>query len=297
MDSSLKMPDMLPNQSVSVVIATLGGDMLAATLLSLNEGSFVPEEILICIPEENAHFVLPLECFNVKVLKTNFRGQVAQRAFGFARANCDLVMQLDDDILLDHHCIERLVNAMVILGSNAAVSPALIAQHSGQSVYAKPSVPKFIESFYFWLMNGVSGYQPGKIDLAGSAIGVDPVLAEERLVEVEWLAGGCVLHRQKNLVKENFWTRQGKAYCEDVVHSHILIQRGIRLFVDTSARCELEVTSQSTLGFSAFFIELYRDFCARKYYMHRLSRSSVRIYLHYLVRIASYAFARLRHTR
>lgn len=285
---------MSSKQTVSVVIATLGGGTLAATILSLNKGSVVPDEILICIPEENAHSVSPLERFNVKILKTNFRGQVAQRAFGFARANSDLVMQLDDDILLDHRCIERLVNALEILGSNVSVSPALIAQHTGQSVYSKPAAPKLIQTVYFWLMNGVKGYQPGKIDKSGSAVGVDCGISKTRFVNVDWLAGGCVLHRKANLVTENYWPLPGKAYYEDVVHSSILASKGVRLVVDTSARCSLELIRQSSYKLGDFSRNLYRDFLGRKYFLQRFSRESFRMYFYYLGRIASYLFSRLK---
>lgn len=285
---------MSQKQSVSVVIATLGGESLAATLLSLSDGSVVPDEILICIPAENAGQVIHLECDHVKILQTGFRGQVAQRALGFRMTSSDLVMQLDDDILVDRLCLERLLEALKILGSNVAVSPALIDQHTGRSVYVKPSGPKLLHATYFWLMNGANGYEPGKIDRSGSAVGVDPSASDSRFVEVEWLAGGCVLHYRENLVLDNFWPRAGKAYCEDVVHSHLLSQRRIRLVVDTSARCELELARQSTMTFAAFMRDLYRDFCARRYYMKRVSRSSARVYFYYLIRVASYAWSRLR---
>jgi hypothetical protein len=285
---------MQDNKSITVVIATLGGESLGSTVDTLNSGSLVPAEILICIPEQEAELARTLKSGNISVVSTGCRGQVAQRAIGFQRAKNALVMQLDDDMSVDQFCLERLAEASHKFGPNVAVAPALIDQHTGQSVYAKPKRSRFLQAIYFWLMNGAKGYVPGRIDKSGSAVGVDPATAQSRFVDVQWLAGGCVLHHKENLVLENFWQRAGKAYCEDVVHSHLLHQRGVRLIVDTAAHCELEVVRQSAFKFNAFVPDLYRDYLARKYYMKRLSISSSRIYLYYFIRFASYLWSRLR---
>lgn len=277
---------------ISVVIPTLGGKYLNSTLQILNSGSIVPDEILICIPEDIANCLPEFSSGNISIVPTPYRGQVAQRAFGFRRARYEYVLQLDDDMFVDYHCLECLLETSRALGPKVAVGPALVDLQTGRSVYESPRGPKFLLHIYFWLMNGVKGYQPGTIDKAASAVGVDPAFAVSRLVEVEWLAGGCMLQQRENLVLEDFWLRPGKAYCEDVVHSHILRHREICLFVDTSARCELEIVRQRMLPLRAFLVDLYRDFCARRYYMKRLSIASARMYLYYLIRFASYMCGR-----
>lgn len=279
---------------ITVVIATLGGDSLAATIRSLNSGSLVPAEILVCVPAENAPKVAHLHGGTTNIVKTDFRGQVAQRGAGFQRASNALVMQLDDDLLLDKFCLERLAATLHLLGPKAAVAPALLDVQTGQSVYKKPAKHGIILALYYWLMNGPEGYQPGRIDRSGSSIGVDPAVSPAPLYDVEWLAGGCVLHYRQNLVMENFWPLPGKAYYEDVVHSSILAANGIRLVIDPSARCSLELFSQSSLKPGDFFRNLYRDYLGRRYFMQRFSRQSFRIYLYYLGRLLSYLFSRLK---
>jgi hypothetical protein len=295
---NIQIPDVSSHfscrKSLSVIIATLGGRTLIPTIERLNQGSIKPDEILVCVPEVEASAITSFSYSNVRIIASPRRGQVAQRAFGFQLARYEYVLQLDDDMSVGEYCLEHLMEASQVLGPSIAVSPALIDAHTGQSVYKKPQGPKLLLAIYFWLMNGSKGYQPGKIDRAGSAVGVDPATVESRFVEVEWLAGGCMLHRRENLVLEDFWTRPGKAYCEDIVHSLVLNQRGIRLFVDTMAQCELEVVRQNTFNFLVFISDIYRDFCARSYYMKRFGRSSVRIYLFYSVRFASYFLSRLR---
>jgi hypothetical protein len=277
---------------ITVVIATLGGDSLASTIKSLNSGSKVPAEILVCIPTENASKVVHLEGGTTRIVKTSFRGQVAQRGAGFVRASNPLVLQLDDDLLLDRFCLERLTEALLSLGPKVAVSPALLDVQTGESVYKKPVKHRAVLSLYYWLMNGSSGYAPGKIDLSGSSIGVDPFVSRARFYDVEWLAGGCVLHHKANLVVENFWPLAGKAYYEDVVHSSILTANGLRLVIDSSARCSLKLFSHASLAPMVFFRNLYSDYLGRRYFMRRFSRQSFRIYLYYSGRILSYLFSR-----
>ena len=279
---------------ITIVIATLGGESLEATINSLNSGSVCPEEILVCIPADNAWKVAHVQRGNTSIVKTDFRGQVAQRVAGFQLASCPLVLQLDDDLLLDRYCLERLAATLKLLGPKAAVAPALVDVQTGQSVYKRPEKNRVVLGLYYWLMNGARGYEPGRIDRSGSSVGVDPSASTDRLHYVEWRAGGCVLHRRENLVTENFWPLPGKAYYEDLIHSLILSASGIRLVIETSAICTVELSSQASFTTLDFFQNLYRDYLGRKYFMQRFSRRSFRIYLYYIERILSYLASRFK---
>lgn len=282
-----------PKDAVSVVIATLGGESLCVTIAALNRGSVPPTEILICIPAENAEKVAHLKAENIKILETNFRGQVPQRIWGFNQVSCDVVMQLDDDISVGEFCVERLLTTLRRLGSKVAVAPALLDRATGYSVYKKPLDNGVLSSFYYWMMNGAAGYAPGRIDKSGSAVGVNTSASGVALHDVEWLAGGCVMHYRSNLVRKNFWPLPGKAYYEDVVHSCLLSEQGVRLVIDASAHCTLELFREASVTPKEFFRILYRDYLARRYFMCRFSRQSPRIYLYYLIRGLSYLCKRL----
>ena len=275
---------------MTVVIATLGGDPLKGTIEALNRGSTVPDEILVCIPGNEAHKVQNFSYRNVKVLVTDCRGQVAQRTIGFRNASHDVVMQLDDDILVDEHCIEHLLKTLRMLGTEVAVAPSLMSLSTGESAYKKPERNKIILKVYYWLMNGPAGYQPGKIDKSGSPVGIDPKNANNDSSDVEWLAGACVMHYRKNLVLDNFYPFEGKAYYEDVIHSYHLKSKGISLKVVSGARCWLKPSSSSNYGPMEYLKHLASDYRARKYSLRLYSRRSLRIYLFYLVSYLSYVF-------
>ena len=76
----------IDTSGVSVVIPTLGGESLFKTVDYLNEGSMIPDEILVCIPDDQFYRAESLSHENVRVIKTTFYGQVAQRATGFQQA-------------------------------------------------------------------------------------------------------------------------------------------------------------------------------------------------------------------
>ena len=234
--------------NVSVVIATLGGDTLAKTIDTLNKGIYMPSEILICIPEGSANRVENISSANVRVVKTPMRGQVAQRAFGFQNVNQPLVLQLDDDVELDTFCLKTLVDFMSDK-EKISVSPSLLdnitKKPSSHMAKPDPSSGKLYK-LLFLVVNGRKGYEAGKISKAGvnmaySENATDPY-------EVEWLPGGCVLHFEKNLVKYNYYPFSGKAYCEDLFHSTILRNNGIKLYHHPAAVCDLDNTSSKGNG-------------------------------------------------
>jgi glycosyltransferase involved in cell wall biosynthesis len=233
---------------VSVVIATLGGDCLAGTIEKLNAGTVVPAEILICIPEIEAPRADKFAGGNVRVVRTPCRGQVAQRAWGFGQARHDFVLQLDDDIHVHSECIERLRDC-VSRFSDVAAGPRMHDLTTGE--YTSFLVPaghgnRFLERLMFWVINGKSGYEPGRIGRAGICMGLPEEPAE--WLDIDWLPGGCVLHRRANLVLANFYPFRGKAFAEDLFHSVELTRKGVRLARWGSAGCHVDFRSAGVSG-------------------------------------------------
>lgn len=289
---AVTFPDSQP-YPMAVVIATLGGGTLSGTIVSINSGTIIPAEILICIPAQEAGRVHGLASKNVRVLITDCRGQVAQRAFGFRHATYDVVMQLDDDMKLEKRCIEFLLETLRSQGPDVAVGPAMMDVATSASTYRRPHGKSFIRPVYYWIMNGSDGYQPGKIDKSGCSIGVDTGALTGDLFDVEWLAGGCLMHNRSNLILESFYPFTGKAYYEDVIHSLLLRQKGVKLKLVTRARCWLESVPPWNCGHAAYLKYLVADFKARKYGMTLNSRSSKRIYLYYLASYVNYLHKKL----
>ncbi len=270
---------------VSIVIPTLGGESLLGTINQLNRGTVVPAEILVCIPtKEAAKLHTKYEQFsNVKIVITSFRGQVAQRIFGFKLAAYDFVLQLDDDILVDTGCIESLITAQIMHGPKSAVAPSLRSVSNGNSFYRAPT-NRLLLDIYYWILNGSIGYKPGCLTKAGTNVGVDPDINCDYIVETEWLPGGCVLHHRDNLILENFYPFSGKAYSEDIYHSHYLRCAGVKLITTSRANCSVDdpkKCQEMTLNELKKYI--ISDYVARKFFVKLSGRSFIRMHIYYFI--------------
>ncbi len=242
-----------------MVVATLGGESLLKTIECLNSSSVIPNKILICIPANYFYETKDLHFNNIEIIQTQSKGQVFQRSEGFKKAMCEFVMQIDDDMIVEKDCIKYLLAAIKSHGPDVAVAPSLINSTTGESVYKKPVRNPIVESIIYWFMNGLSGYQPGKIDKSGTPIGVDANNSNVESLDIEWLAGGCVMHRKENLVLDNFYPFKGKAFSEDVIHSIFLKNKGVKLLIEAKAICSLEVISSSNYSFIEFLNNIRSD--------------------------------------
>lgn len=278
--------------NISVVIATLGGECLFKTIEQLNRGSVVPFEILICIPEADAYKVKEHSFTNVKVISTPARGQVFQRAIGFREAKSDFVLQLDDDVIVNNECLYYLITSIESLDKKSAISPLfydlkndntsspLINRYFFQNVVNPRTLTrKFLNA----LIHGKKSFEGGVVTSAGMNIQFDPTDKIKSFYQVEWLPGGCVLHRKENLIEFNFFPFSGKAFCEDLIHSAYLCKEGIKLYICRLAKCEISFEEEKFMRLSAKAIikNVCQEFRARLLFV-RLSKKSVpRLFLWY----------------
>jgi len=276
------------SQKVSVVIPTLGGSTLLKTISAINNGSIVPAEILVCIPARYASRVSGLDFDNVRIVETDMCGQVAQRAIGFREASNLFVMQLDDDIHVDRDCIKDLIDSLNSIDTNSAVAPSFININTGKSVYTSSFNQGILSKIYYWLSNGSDGYKPGIVDKSCTSIGVNPSRENDELISANWLAGGCVLHHKKSLVLDDFYPFPGKAFNEDIIHSHLLSAKGIKLWVNTKATCQLEIIPSTDYKFGEFLNNFIADYKSRKYFARISGRSILRMHVFYAAWFSSY---------
>jgi hypothetical protein len=226
------------SRSVSVVIATLGGDSLPGVISQLNERA-PPAEILICIPEAEAGRVAALGSANVRVVVTPGRGQVAQRAYGLGCATQPVVLQMDDDILLRPDDLDQLMLALQRLGPGNAVAP-IICDLNRRCLHAyRDGVRGWLQSLHATLICGAPWglKRMGTVSPAGVSYGVSDRYCGTDLVPVDWLPGGCVLCHRQDLVRDSFFPFRGKAYSEDILHSLLRQVRGIRSWIVPASRC------------------------------------------------------------
>ena len=247
---------------ISIVIPSLGNTTLANTLNCIILSNIVIYEVIIIIPY-NYDFKFNINDYNNKInLKIKYSeaiGQVLQRIEGFKLANGDYILQLDDDVEFNKFMIFDLYNTLKKKGQ-ACISPLFVDKSNLRSVYLRSF------SIYNKLINVLlyfnSKVNEGKITNNGIPYGV---ITENKLLLVDWLPGGCILHLRKNLILFNYFPFNGKAYMEDLFHSFYLKKMNIDLIVNSYTKCliinpEFEVVKKN------IFINKYKENKIRKEY-------------------------------
>ena len=221
----------------TLVIPTLYGTELEKTIIQIHQGTCIPSEIIIVIPSEFQKNIDGLKKFsNIKILSVDFRGQVRQRIFGFKHASNDIVIQLDDDIFVDPNCFENLIETIQNSDEQIAVAPLFKFNDSKKSCYNNDSKWFLLHR----IIHGKNFLKSGKITASGLNMGIFHNEENNRLFESDWVPGGCLAHKKCNLILENYYPFNGKAYFEDVYHSILLRNKSVRLFVDNKAICLIE---------------------------------------------------------
>jgi len=217
---------------------------------------------------------------NVTVIFSEKYGQVYQRICGFKAANGDYILQVDDDIVVSSDCLELLMLSMINSQDKVAVSPCWFNLANSEPLHQCKRTGILMSSYYR-ILNGVRGYSPGKVSLAGTNFGVSPKEVHGEIINVDWQPGGCVLHNKKNLILDNYYPYEGKAYSEDLIHSFLLRQFGVSLLVNMKAICMTHLNPRLSK-----FGEIVSDFKAKRYFIKLANLSLVRMIACYIIQIA-----------
>lgn len=261
---------------VTVVIPTLGGSQIETTIQYLNSGELPPKEILLCLPQEYVKRVEHLVLDNVQVVACPEKGQVAQRAYGFSKAKNDLVLQLDDDIHVRFDTLSKLV-ATIRGNKKAAIGPKMHDANTGEYrsfLQATDGKIHMYQKVVGWIVNGRMGFKPGIITKSGVNIGLPENYSESK---VEWLPGGCILHWRSNLCLNDFYPFDGKAFAEDLFHSHILTFEGITLIRSNTASVDV-LFGEPVQSISEHIKAMRKYAQAMKSFCHLRKASSIRFY-------------------
>ena len=264
---------------LSVVIPTLGGIQLKGTIKALQDSSIRPMEILICMPDSSELLADIDLSDNVEIIRTQKKGQVHQRATGFLAAKGDFVLQIDDDVFVEKDTIEKLIHRINGSNEKIAVAPAYLWNNTDISVF-ESNRATMLGKASDWIMNGRDGYQPGAVSLSGVGFGLNFNDKTQDKTRSEWLPGGCILHRSDNLVTQDYFPFPGKAYSEDLIHSFLLRENGVKLYACNKAIAYLE-----PIFYPDSLIELYKQYQATKYVVNIQKKGCVRLHLFYFLRL------------
>ena len=270
---------------VSIVIPTLGNDSLKFCLSRINSSVYVPQEVLVVIPISNLKNLKveysEYKNLRIKIVSSPKKNQVYQRIIGFKKSKSKILMQLDDDILVEKNCLYNLFKFLK-KKKQAAVAPKYVNRNRLSIIYKKPQ-NKFLK-FYHWLINSSDGYSPGKVAVSGFNYAEENKSKGSSLHQ--WLSGGAVMHHKKNLILKNYYPYKfSKCFCEDILHSLILRQKGIKLFKYFDAK--VSEKSQGNIVIKSDMLKslknLYSEYLIRKFIVEKFELSKTRMNIYYLI--------------
>ena len=229
--------------NLTIVITTVGEKSLLAVIKNINLTISRPKKILVVIYKKNIRKINKriLSTYdNVEIVQTNSPGQVNQRVEGFKLVRTDYAMQLDADCYIENLSINKMMNFLKT-HKNASVGPCFLDIKNNLPIHKLNNKRKFFKT----LKNLILGFPNvnsimGKVSKSGTNFGVDYFYLKKKAIQVDWIPGGCLMHHKKNLYLKNYYPFQGKAYYEDLIHSKILIQKNIKLFILKDAICKTD---------------------------------------------------------
>ena len=140
-------------------------------------------------------------------------------------------------------------------------------QHSSHNIFVK-----LIRNI---ILNNQIDIDSWSITKAGTGFGSEKNKISESLINVDWLSGGCIIHKKQNLILKNYLPYDGKSYCEDLIHSFLLNKKGIKLYLNSRAKClhqdSFNIYKLSFLDFFGYFVNEYKN---RKYFV-KLARLNI----------------------
>jgi hypothetical protein len=224
-------------KNISIVIATTGRISLIETINSINSGLTIPKEIIVCSADINTKKYLPTNADNVIFMLTKKKGQVAQRIEGLRKANNLIIVQMDDDVIVEKKTLKELLIILEYKGLKNVIAPVLKNSKTNEIIKKNPKgFFRFIKNLHDFFLIGAKwgNLKMGTISKSGIGFSYDPETTNEPTVQVEWLPGGMVMYYKDNIICEDYYQYQGKAYYEDIIQSILWKKNGAKLILCTN---------------------------------------------------------------
>lgn len=220
---------------ISAIIATRHRpEMVKRTIASIREQSLVPMELIVVDASENeltkevVDDPFNVNKFKVIYIRTSTPGAASQRMEGLDFATQPTIWFLDDDIILEKECVQRLWNGFQFKSNVGGVSAMITNQ--------KYTAPGTLTRWMYRLMHGknLSTYAGKVIGPGWNLLPEDePDLPE--YVPCEWLNTTCTMYLRTVLPNPVFHSHfKGYSLMEDVSLSLIIGRSNLLLNARTA---------------------------------------------------------------
>ena len=227
---------------VTVVIPSIGrNNDLDETVKFLNQGNDKPKQIIAIIPKAELIGLNLRKHKNLIIFISDHYGQVNQRIHGFNLSKTKFTLQLDDDCFISQKSILELKQTLIKLGKKNCVGPIFLSKRNKPLHKYNKNFLSDILSLIFEIPIGKK--KMGKTNYMNLNYGIDPNICKKDLISVQWIPGGCKLMYTSELIKKKYYNFSGKAYYEDIIHSKLLKEKHIKMWIAKKSICKTDTVN------------------------------------------------------
>ena len=275
---------MIEFNRLTIIIPSLLSNIKESWIDQINRFNKEKINIIISVPPDLSKSNKFLNKFdnNILIIRSDKKGQVHQRQYGYKFVKTDYLMNMDDDIFITIKNLRILLNQLQNLPFKSTIVPRLI-------LYKKDNKKGFLRKFMNFLIYNEFSPKPGTITKSTFEVAHNFSINKDKAIEsVDWIPGGISITRRENIIKNDYFKFEGKAYCEDLIHSYLLKKNGIELFISNKSFYITKLQNYKDLKIQDFMNFINSDLKVRNYYRVQIKNSLMPFLVAYFILIINY---------
>ena len=280
---------MIEFKDLTIIIPSLLSHINSRWIAQVNEFNQKKINIIICIPpnlSKKNKFVNKFEK-DILIIISDKKGQVNQRQFSYKFVKTDYVMHMDDDTFINIKNLKILLNQFEKLPRKSFIAPRLIIKNE---IKTKLLLKKFKSLLLYNQLNPRAGTISKSTFEVPHNFSID---SNKAIESVDWIPGGISIIRKENIIQNKYFNFEGKAYCEDLIHSNILKNNGVQLFISNKSFYSTQLINYKDLNTKDFIKFIKNDFQVRNYYRKSINNPLIPFFNVYLLLIINYLLRKI----
>ena len=218
----------------------------------------------------------------ILIIISDKKGQVNQRQYGYKFVKTEYLIHMDDDIFISIQNLKILLSQFENLPRKSSIVPRLISKNDTNKVLF---LKKYINLFIYFHPKP----RPGTISKSTFEVPHNLSIDTNKEIEsVDWIPGGISIIRKENIIKNQYFNFESKAYCEDLMYSNLLKNNGVKLFISNKSFYKTEQQNYKDLKIKDFINFIKQDFKARNHYRKSIKNSFIPFLIVYCLLIINY---------
>ena len=223
----------------------------------------------------------------ILIINSDKKGQVNQRQYGYKFVKTEYLMHMDDDIFISIKSLKILLNQFENLPRKSFIAPRLSFKYNNnQGLFFK----KFINLLLYKKLTP----KPGTLLKSTFEVPYNlPFDLNQEIESVDYIPGGISLTCIENILKKGYFSFEGKAYCEDLIHSNLLKKNGVQLFISNKSFYKTEIQNYKDLKTKDFIKFIKNDYKVRNYYRKSINNPLIPFLITYFLLIINFFMRKL----